>query len=76
MDNAVPRAVTVEVIEKHRAEWCKELESFRVAMEVANVLGDPDERRTQIRTGAERCVKAIEKLNSMLAELGNVGVSQ
>lgn len=69
MENAVPKEVTRHIVSQQLEQWRALLESDRVAMLVANAIGDDEGRKDAIRKEAERATKAIECLNGELEKL-------
>lgn len=66
----VSREITAELIGRQLAMWRNTLEDCRIQMCVADAIGDSEDRKEMIRKESTRCIKAIEKLMAMLAELG------
>ena len=69
MENKVAHEVTRMRIMIQLEQWRNSIEDLRIQNIVAQSLGDNEEQRKPIHAQMERCVRAVEKLESMLAEL-------
>ena len=69
MTNTVAPEVTRTRIMIQLDQCRNSIEDLRIQNIVAQSLGDNEEQRKLIHAQMERCVKAVEKLESMLAAL-------
>lgn len=65
---AVSNDVRQQLIKNQLQQWRERMEDYRISFVVAETIGDK-QMKERAKSEMTKCVKAIEKLESMLKEL-------